>query len=57
MQIILNKKNNECYIHNLAFVKAILIKETIEKLNVSDYEKENIRNKILQYLKKGCEQN
>lgn len=54
MQIILNKKDNECYIKNLAFVKAILIKETIESLNISDYEKENIKKEVLEYLKKDC---
>ena len=32
MQIKINIKNNKEYIHNLAFIKALLIKESIEKL-------------------------
>ena len=43
MQIKINIKNNKEYIHNLAFIKALLIKESIEKLDIT--------NEILEYLK------
>ena len=39
MQIKINTGNNKEYIHNLAFVKALLIKESIENLDVSYEEK------------------
>lgn len=51
MQIKINTKNNENYIHNLAFIKALLIKENIESLDISYEEKVQIKNKILEYLK------
>lgn len=51
MQIKINMGNNENYIHNLAFIKALLIKDTIEALDISNEEKVNIRNEILEYLK------
>ena len=52
MQIKINLPENKNYIHNLAFVKAIMIKKTIESLNISDENKEKIRTEILEYLKK-----
>lgn len=51
MQIKINTKNNENYIHNLAFIKALLIKDAIEGLNISYEEKVQIKNEILEYLK------
>lgn len=50
MQIKINKKNNENYIYNLAFIKALLIKESIENLNISYEKKSQIRNEVLEYL-------
>ncbi len=50
MQININTENNKEYIHNLAFVKALLIKESIEKLDISYEEKVQIKNEILEYL-------
>ena len=51
MQIKINTENNKEQIHNLAFIKALLIKESIEKLNISYEEKVQIKNEILEYLK------
>lgn len=50
MQIKINTENNKEYIHNLAFIKALLIKESIENLDVSYEEKVQIKNEILEYL-------
>lgn len=51
MQIKINTKNNENYIHNLAFIKALLIKESIESLDINYKEKVQIKNEILECLK------
>ncbi len=50
MQIKINIENNKEYIHNLAFVKALLIKENIEKLDINYEEKVQIKNEVLEYL-------
>lgn len=50
MQIKINVENNKEYIHNLAFVKALLIKEGIEKLDISYEEKVQIKKEVLEYL-------
>ena len=50
MQIKINMGNNENYIHNLAFIKALLIKDAIEDLDMSYEEKVQIKNEILEYL-------
>ncbi|MCI8760744.1 MAG: hypothetical protein HFJ34_06525 [Clostridia bacterium] len=50
MQIKINTENNKEYIHNLAFIKAILIKVSIEKLDISYEEKIQVKNEILEYL-------
>ncbi len=50
MQIKVNMENNKEYVHNLAFIKALLIKGSIEKLNISYEEKVKIKNEILEYL-------
>ncbi len=44
-------KDNNSYISNLAFVRALLINSTIEKLDITYSEKEELKNKILEYLK------
>jgi|GEM_PF-4971325 len=51
MKINIKKGEKEYYIQNIAFIKAILIRETIENLNISYEEKVEIKNKILEYLK------
>ena len=52
MDIQLNfPNNNNNHISNLAFIRALLIKCTIEKLNISYLEKEELKRKILEYLK------
>lgn len=50
MQIKINTKNNENYIHNLAFIKALLINDAIESLDISYEQKVKIKNEILEYL-------
>ncbi len=50
MQIKINTENNKEYIHNLAFIKALLIKESIERLDISYEEKIQVKNEILEYL-------
>ena len=52
MQIKIKIKYNKNYIHNLAFIKALLINDTIENLNISYEEKVEIKNEILEYLKR-----
>lgn len=43
--------NGDAYLKNLAFIKASLIRASIENMNVSLKDKEIILEKILQYLK------
>lgn len=50
MQIKINTGNNKEYIHNLAFIKALLIRESIEKLDISYEEKIQVKNEVLEYL-------
>lgn len=49
-------KDNNSHISNLAFVKALLINSTIEKLDINYNEKEELKNKILEYLKNTWKQ-
>ena len=51
MKIQLNFPKDNIHITNLAFIRALLIKCTIDKLDVSYEEREEIRRKILEYLK------
>ena len=51
MNIVINK-NGEKYIQNLAFIKAILIQEYIEHMDISLEEKEIIKKEILEFLQK-----
>lgn len=46
---------NDESIHNLAFIKALLIKYRIEKLNVNNSERDKIRKRILKELEKNNE--
>jgi len=52
MDINLNLSLGEESIHNLAFIKAALIKYNIEKLNISYKQKEEIRKQILKELER-----
>lgn len=52
MNIKLNNQESEAYLNNLAFIKALLIKTSIEKnSSISIKEKNAVLNSILQYLK------
>lgn len=42
---------NEDDIENIAFIKAMLIKRSIENLEISYKDKEKLKNEILDYLK------
>ena len=50
MQIILNYEN-DAYIYNLAFVKALLIEKSIEQLKLNYSEKQELKRQVLEYLK------
>ena len=50
MDIKINASNNE-YIDNLAFIKALLIKHSIESLNIDYNQKQELRDQILKELK------
>ena len=52
MEIKLNFPDNDNYISNLAFVRALMIKKSIENLDISYEEKEQLRRDILEILKK-----
>lgn len=53
MKIKLNFPKDNSHINNLAFIRAILIRDTIENLDITYQEKENLRKEILEYLKKN----
>lgn len=52
MQIQLNFPESDNYISNLAFIKALMIKKSIEDLDISYKEKELFKKEILETLKK-----
>lgn len=52
MEIKINLPKDNIHIKNLAFVRALLIRDAIEGLNVSYQEKEKLKNEILEYLRK-----
>lgn len=52
MQIQLNCPESDNYISNLAFIRALMIKKSIEDLDISYKEKEQLKNEILETLKK-----
>ena len=52
MEIKINLQENSSHISNLAFMKALMIKQAIEELNVSYEEKGRLRKEVLEYLKK-----
>lgn len=49
MRIILNYANDS-YVYNLAFVKALLIKKTIDNLSLDYNKKKEIKKQVLEYL-------
>ena len=51
MNVYYNFPSNNNHINNLAFIRAILIRDTINKLDISSYEKKELKTKILEYLK------
>ena len=51
MNIKLNYQNSDAYIYNLAFIKALLIKSSIDNMSISSEEKNEVLQSILQYLK------
>ena len=50
MEIKINFPEDNSHISNLAYIKALLIKSTIENLNISYEEKIKFKNEILEYL-------
>ena len=52
MKIQFNFPESNDYISNLAFIRALMIKKSIEDLNISYKEKEPLKNEILEILKK-----
>lgn len=52
MKIKLNFPKDNNHIYNLAFVKALLIHSTIDNLNITYLEKEQLQQEVLEYLKK-----
>lgn len=52
MDIKLNILIGEGSIQNIAFIKALLIKHRIEKLNISYSQKEELRKQILKELER-----
>lgn len=51
MNIVINK-NGDKHIQNLAFIKAILIQEYIECLDINLEEKELLKKEVLNFLQK-----
>lgn len=51
MNIKINYPEGNEHIKNLAFIKALLIKCSIENLDMNTKEKEELKDKILDYLK------
>lgn len=51
MQLKINFLQDSDYIYNLAFVRALLIKISIENLNINYNDKEKIRKQVLEELK------
>lgn len=51
MEVIINR-NGENYIQNLAFIKAILIQEYIEYMNINLEEKEIVKKEVMDFLQK-----
>lgn len=52
MEINYNFPKDNSHVNNLAFVRALFIRDTIEQLNISFEEKQMLKNEILEYLQK-----
>ena len=52
MEVKINFPENNNHISNLAHIKALMIKKTIEDLNISSEEKEKLRKEVLEHLRK-----
>ena len=52
MEVKINFSENNNHISNLAYIKALMIKKTIEDLNISSEEKEKLRKEVLEHLRK-----
>lgn len=53
MNLTINKQGTEAYIDNLAFIKAIFIREYVKSFPITKEEKEKILKLILQLLKES----
>lgn len=53
MEFYYNIPKDNSHISNLAFIRALFIRDTIEKFNISFEEKNELKEQILEYLKKG----
>lgn len=51
MNIVINYKKSDAYVKNIAFIRALLIKCTIEDLSSIQEERNQIFQLVLQYLK------
>lgn len=52
MEIKINFPENNNHISNLAFIKALMIKKSIEDLDIGSEEKEELRKEVLEHIKK-----
>ena len=52
MEVKINFSENNNHISNLAYIRALMIKKTIEDLNFSSEEKEKLRKEVLEHLRK-----
>ena len=52
MPIKMNLPDNNYHIKNLAFIRALLIINTINQMDITYSEKENLRKEVLNYLSK-----
>lgn len=52
MEINYNIPKDNSHLYNLAFIKAVFIRDTIDKLNIGINEKENLKKEILEHLKR-----
>ena len=53
MDINIKITYGEGSLHNLAFVKALLIKNSIENLHINYKQKEELRKEVIRILSKG----
>ena len=53
MKVELNSQGSEAYISNLAYIRALLIKSYVDKMSISQKEKNEILQLVLQYLKEN----